>query len=340
MSQSMLSDKITKMRQRRTAPLILELDLTEGLSEEPPADPLSAVLTLRRPRLADVLEALRRARADDRVKALIVKVGGRRIGLARVQELRNAVADFGRSGKATVAWAETFGDFSPGNAPYYLATAFDRIYLQPSGDLGLTGINVEQWFYRGTMDELGLEYQVGKRYEYKNAADRLTEHGFTGPAREATGRLAASLTGQLAEAIAERLGVSATEARALIDGGPYLAKDALSARLVDALGYRDEVYDDVRKQAGADAYLLYLGRYQRARSLAERARKLPSPGEDIVALVYATGPIRRGRSGRGPLASGAMGSDTMTAALRGAAADQRVRAIVLRVNSPGGSYVA
>jgi protease-4 len=340
MRDSMLPDTITKMRQRRTAPLVLELDLTEGIAEEPPADPVSAVLAMRRPRLADVLDGLRRASTDDRVKALVAKVGGRRIGLARVQELRNAIAEFAESGKLTLAWAETFGDFSPGNAPYYLATAFSRVYLQPSGDLGLTGISLEQWFYRGLMDKLGLDYQVAKRYEYKNAADRFTEHGFTGPAREATERLAQSLTGQLTDAIAQRLGISDDEARALIDNGPYLAQEALEARLVDALGYRDEVYAYARQHAGHDASLRYLVRYQRSRSLAERARQLPSPGTEGVALIYASGPIRRGRSGRGPLASGAMGSDTVTAAIRAAAADHRSRAILLRVNSPGGSYVA
>jgi protease-4 len=340
MRESMLPEKVAKVRQRRRSPLILELDLTDGLVEEPPADPLTAMLTMRRPRLADVLDGLRRARSDDRVKALVVKVGGRRIGLARVQELRNAIAEFTRAGKTTVAWAETFGDFSPGNVPYYLATAFSRICLQPSGDLALTGVSLEQWFYRGALDKLGLDYQVGKRHEYKNAADRLTEHGFTGPAREAMQRLAESVTGQLADAIAARLGIPAGEARAMIDRGPYLAADALAARLVDALAYRDEVYDDLRKSVGPDAYLLYLGRYQRARSLAERARKLPIPPQDGVALIYATGPIRRGRSGRGPLAGGAMGSDTVAGALRAAAADSRARAIVLRVNSPGGSYVA
>jgi protease IV len=340
MRESMLSEQVAKVRHRRTAPLILELDLTEGLAEEPLADPLSAMLTMRRPRLADVLDGLRRARTDDRVKALVVKVGGRRIGLARVQELRNAIAGFTRAGKTSVAWAETFGDFSPGNVPYYLATAFSRICLQPSGDLALTGVSLEQWFYRGALDKLGLDYQVGKRHEYKNAADRLTEHGFTGPAREAMQRLAESVTSQLAEAVAARLDIPADQARGLIDRGPYLAADALSARLVDALAYRDEVYDDLRKSVGSDAYLLYLGRYQRARSLAERARKLPLPAQDAVALIYATGPIRRGRSGRGPLAGGAMGSDTIAGALRAAAADSRSRAIVLRVNSPGGSYVA
>jgi protease-4 len=340
MVNSMLPDRITRLRQRRTAPLILELDLTEGIAEEPPADPVSAVLAMRRTRLADVLDGLRRASADDRVAGLVVKVGGRRIGLARVQELRTAVGEFARAGKLTVAWAETFGDFSAGNVPYYLATAFDRIYLQPSGDVGLTGISVENWFYRGTLDMLGVDYQVGKRREYKSAADRLTEHGFTGPAREATQRLATSIIEQISEAIGQRLDIPAREARSLIDRGPFLATDALDARLVDALGYRDEVYAAVRKEVGPDAYLLYLSRYQRSRSLAQRARKLPNPGEDVVALIYAAGPIRRGRSGRGPLASGAIGSDTMTAALRAAAADHRVRAIVLRVNSPGGSYVA
>ena len=340
MVEATLSDKLSRLRQRRSGQLILELDLTEGIAEEPPSDVLSAVLTMRRPRLADVLDGLRRARADDKVHSLVVKIGGRRIGLARVQELHAAITEFRRSGKTTVAWGETFGEFSPGNAAYYLATAFDRIWLQPSGDVGLTGLSLEQWFYRGALDKLGLEYEVGKRYEYKSAADRLTEEGFTGPAREALEQLASSLTGQLTAAVAERLAVPPAQARELIDNGPYIAEEALERRLVDALGYRDEVYDEVRKSAGPGSHLLYLGRYHRSRSLAERARRLPEPAENVVALIHASGPIRRGRSGRGPLSGGAMGSDTVSAALRTAAADRRVRAIVLRVNSPGGSYVA
>jgi protease IV len=340
MVEATFIDELSRLRQRHTAPLILELDLSEGVAEEPPADVLSAVLAMRRPRLADVLDGLRRAGADDKVRALVVKIGGRPIGFARVQELRSAIAAFRRSGKTTVAWAETYGEFGPGNTAYYLATAFERVWLQPSGDVGLTGLSLEQWFLRGTMDKLGLEYEVSKRHEYKNAADRLTEQGFTGPAREALEQLASSLTGQITEAVAERLAISPEQARMLIDNGPYVAEEAVELRLVDALGYRDEVYDDVRKSAGPDAHLLYLARYQRSRALAERARKLPERGADMIALIYAAGPIRRGRSGRGPMSGGAMGSDTVSAALRTAAADRRVRAIVLRVNSPGGSYVA
>jgi protease IV len=339
MPQMMMADQLARWRRQRTAPLILELDLTEGTAEEPPADPVSAVLTMRRTRLADLLDGLRRARSDQRVRALVVKVGGRPIGLATVQELRRAVEEFRDAGKLTVAWAETFGEFSAGNVPYYLATAFDTIYLQPSGDLGLTGIAVERFFLRGTLDQLGIDFQVAKRHEYKSAAEQFTERNFSAPAREATERVAASVTGQLTEAIAERRQIDPVKVRELIDRGPFLAAEAHEAGLVDELGYRDEVYARVRKQAGQDAVLQHLGRYQRSRALAERARRLPSPSQRHVALIYATGPIRRGRSGRGPM-SGAMGSDTISAALRAAAADDGARAIVLRVNSPGGSYVA
>ncbi len=339
MPELMMADQLARMRRQRTAPLILELDLTDGVAEGPPADPVSAVLTMRRTRLADLLDGLRRARNDQRVKALVAKIGGRPIGLATVQEIRRAVEEFRDAGKVTVAWAETFGEFSAGNVPYYLATAFDTIYLQPSGDLGLTGIAMERFFVRGTLEHLGIDFQVAKRHEYKSAAEQLTERNYSGPAREATERLAASVTGQLTDAIAERRGISPAEVRGLIDRGPFLAAQAHQAGLVDELGYRDEVYARVSKQAGDDAILQPVGRYQRSRALAERARRLPNPGQRHVALIYATGPIRRGRSGRGPL-SGGMGSDTISAALRAAAADETAHAIVLRVNSPGGSYVA
>src|SRR5580693_10056890 len=102
-----LTGRIGKLSRRWTAPLILELDLTQGLAGDPPADPVSALVTMRRARLAEVVDGLRRGRADSRVRALVAKVGGRRIGLGGLQELRDAVAEFGQSGKLTVAWTET-----------------------------------------------------------------------------------------------------------------------------------------------------------------------------------------------------------------------------------------
>jgi protease IV len=321
-------------------PLILELDLTEGLPEAPVTDPWSAIMSRRKIRLSDVLDGLRRARQDDRVRALVVKVGGSQIGLARMQELREAVAAFRESGKLAVAWAETFGEFTHGNVPYYLATAFDRIYLQPSGTLGLTGIAVEQVFLHDALERFGIGFASAKRSEYKSAADPLTERGFTAPTREASERLVASIGEQITAAIAERRGKSAADARALLDRGPFLAADALAEGLVDALGYRDEVYADVRKEAGPDATLLYVARYQRNHMLARRARQLPNPRERFVAVIHAAGPIKPGRSTRSPLGGSAIGSDTVGAALRSALSDDRARAVLLRVNSPGGSATA
>ena len=340
MADATLAGQINRLRQRRTGPLILELDLTDGLAEGPPQDPLSALLTIRRMRLPDLLEGLKRASTDDRVRALVVKVGGSRIGLAKIQELREAVLGFRQSGKLAVAWAETFGEFVRGNLPYYLATGFDRIYLQASGTLGLTGVAVEQVFLHGALEKLGIDFQSAKRYEYKSAADPLTETGFTGPAREAVGRLTESITEQLAAGIAEGRNKTAEQARALLAQGPFLAQQALDEGLIDGLGYRDEVYDQLRKEVGLDATLLYLQRYQRAHPLADLSRRLQrNPRERFVAIVYAQGAIRHGRNGRGP-GGGGMGSDTMAAALRSAAADERARAVVLRVNSPGGSATA
>ncbi len=335
-----LAGHLGKLARQRTAPLILELDLTDGVIETRPPDPFSAVMSRHQPTIIDLLAGLKTARTDDRVKALVVKVGGKPIGLGVVQELREAVRRFRDSGKPAWAWAETFGEFSAGNVPYYLATAFDTIFLQPSGDVGLTGLAVERAFLRGTLDKLGVHLEVGARHEYKNAAEQLTELGFSGPAREATEQVAQSVTAQLTDAIAEHLSISPEEAGRLINGGPYLAEQALANRLVDALGYRDEVYAAVRKQVGNDPILLYVGRYQRSKELANRAKQLTSSRQDAVALIQATGAIRRGRNGRSPLTGTAMGSDSITAALRAATADPHIKAIVLRVNSPGGSYVA
>jgi protease-4 len=336
-----------KLSRQRTAPLILELDLTDGLLETRPSDPLTAVMGRHQPTITDVVTGLRLAREDERVKALVVKLGGRPIGLGLVQELREAIARFGGTGKPTYAWAETFGEFSAGNLPYYLATAFETIYLQPSGDVGLTGLAVERVFLRGSLDKLGISFEVGARHEFKSAAEQLTEHGFSPSAREATQRMAESVTAQLAEAVAQRGKLSPDEAAALVNGGPYLADEALAAGLVDALGYRDEVYSEVRKRVRAteETVLLYLARYQRYREVTNRFRQLSAHGprpQPAVALIQATGAIRRGRNGRGsPVGGGSMmGSDSMTAMLRAAAADPNIKAVVLRVNSPGGSYVA
>ncbi|WP_405141291.1 signal peptide peptidase SppA [Sphaerisporangium sp. NBC_01403] len=327
-------DTVDRFRQRRTAPLVLELDLTEGLTEGPPSDPLSAVLAMRRTRLADVLEGLRRARRDPRVKGLVVKLGGRPMGLAMVQELRTAVVQLRAAGKLTVAYAETFGEFGAGTVPYYLASAFEKIYLQPSGDVGLTGISMEQRFVKNALAKIGVDYQIGQRHEYKTAANMFTQDHMTEAHRESAARIAESVIEQIVSGISEGRGLPPERVRELIDQGPFIGSEALSAGLVDRLAYRDEVYDEVRDEGDV---LLFVSRYAKG----ALARKLPHPGERVVALIHGNGMIRLGRSGRSPLGGGgAMGSDTICAAFRAARRDDNVKAVVFRVDSPGGSYVA
>ncbi|RVX44356.1 signal peptide peptidase A [Nonomuraea polychroma] len=330
-------ETVDKLRQRRTAPLVLELDLTEGITEGPPTDPLAAVLSMRKTRLSDVLSGLRRARQDSRVKALIVKIGTAPLGLAMVQELRQAVIQFRASGKLTVAFAETFGEFGGGTVPYYLASAFERVYLQPSGDVGLTGVALEQRFLKGALTKLGVGFEAGQRHEYKTAVNTFTQDHMTEPHRESTARIVESVTETMIAGIADGRRLDAGKVRELIDRGPFTAAEARDAGLVDGLAYRDEVYDEIKQAAGGESHLLYVSRYARAAAV----RKLPHPMADGIALVHGTGMIKTGRSGRSPLGGGgAMGSDTISASLRAARRDEHIKAVVFRVDSPGGSYVA
>jgi protease IV len=320
--------------------VLLELDLTEPPLEAPPADPIGFLQARRRPTLRGVVDALRDAAGDDRVAGLVARVGGR-VPLARAQELRDAVRAFAATGKPAVAWAETFGEGSPGTLPYLLATGFGELWLQPSGDLGLTGVAVEATFLRGALDKLGLEPQLSQRHEYKNVADQLTRHGFTDAHREATARLAASAAEQVVAAVAQARGLTPERVRELVDRAPLSAAEAAEAGLVDRVGYRDEVYADVRRRVGQDAKLLYLARYRKAQGPARLVGAVRRRARPVVAQVTVAGPIQQGRSRRTPLSPGpTAGSDTVAAALRSAARDDSVGAVVLRVDSPGGSYVA
>jgi protease-4 len=335
-------DLLKDARERRTAPLILELDLTDGIVEGPPADPLSAVMAMRRAHLRDVLEGLRKGRSDPRVRALIVRIGGNRLGLAVAQELRAAVQAFRDAGKLTVAWAESFGETGRGTVPYYLATAFERIYLQPSGDLALTGVALEEPFFNEALEKAGITPRFAKRHEYKTAANTFMERSYTPEHREMSDRIVSSVGEQVVAGVAAGRGLPEERVRELIDRAPLLGAEALEAGLVDRLAYRDEVYAEVRRAAGGsggEVRLRYVARYNRGQGMTKR---IPRPQQDVVALIQGQGPIRLGRSGRSllPGQSASIGSDTIAAAFRAAAADEKVKAIVFRVDSPGGSYVA
>lgn len=312
---------------------ILEVDFEKALVEYVPDDPVARLIAGQADTVRDVVEALERAGDDSRVVGLVARIGGG-MGVARAQEIRDAVQSFRAKGKRAVAWAESFGEFGPGNVGYFLATGFDEIVLQPSGDIGLTGLMFESPFVKGTLDKLGVVPRMDHRYEYKNAMNLFTETKFTEAHREAMAKIMDSMFGQLVRGIAEGRKLPEAEVRQLFDRGPYLGDEAVRARLVDSLAYRDEVYRKIKEKAGGAARFLYLDKY------LERAGRPHAKGSTI-ALIYGVGGVQRGSSGYDPLFGDvSMGSDTVTAAFRDAIADKDVKAIVFRIDSPGGSYVA
>src|SRR3954451_22516907 len=188
------------------SPTLLELDLSHPLIEHEPDDPIAKLRSRGKPRLRPVIRALHEAADDARVVGLVAKVGDTGMTLARAQELRDAVAAFAASGKPTVAWADTFGESGNASIPYFLASAFPEIWLQPTGELNLLGVATEVGFVRGVLDKLGIEPEMGQRYEFKNAADRLLQTDFTPAHSEAAGRLAESAWEQIVDGVAKSRG--------------------------------------------------------------------------------------------------------------------------------------
>ncbi|HXY77235.1 MAG TPA: signal peptide peptidase SppA [Candidatus Acidoferrales bacterium] len=313
---------------------ILEANFEGTFMEEIPNTPSAQLLLSEKQTLRDVVDAIDRGAGDDRVVGMIARIGAAPMGMAQTQEIRDAVQRFRAHKKFAVAYSETFGEFGPGNGAYYLATAFDHIYLQPSGDVGLTGIILESPFIKGTLSKLGMTFHGDHRYEYKTALNFYTETKYTGPDKEAMTAIVTSWFNQMKEGICQARHIAPEKFQALVDAGPYLGKEAVTAQLVDAVAYRDEVYNDVKSKAGDGAELLYLDKYlARAGSPHDRGK--------TVALVFGVGDVTRGKSDYDPVHdSQNMGSDTVAGAIRTAAEDKDVKAILFRVDSPGGSYVA
>jgi protease IV len=326
---------------------VLELDLRTMPSETTGFDPLALITGAGRPMaLRDTVAAIHRAKKDPRVAGLIARVQLAASPPAAVQELREAIAAFSAA-KPSLAWAETY----PGTLSYCLASAFGEVWMQPSGTVGLIGFASNAMFLRDALDKAGIEAQIVARGEYKSAANLFTEGGFTEAHREAVTRMLESLQEQVWQAIAESRNIDPAALDALADRAPLLRDDAVGSGLIDRIGFRDEAYDRIADLIGTDNASdeapprLYLARY--AGSARPRlAPPVPSvPGrraKPTFAVITIDGTIVNGRGGRQlfPLGTSTAGGDTIAAALREAAADDSVSAIVLRVDSPGGSVSA
>lgn len=321
-------------------PLLLEIDLSRGLAETAPSDPLSALRQRQQPTLPHVLEGLRRAASDPDVAGVVVLVG-RGAAITHAEELGMALRRVANAGKPTVAFAETFGEFAPGAVPYALAACCDEIWLQPTGGVGLTGVELTATLLRGALDKIGAEPDLRQRHEYKTAANTFMLDHVTEPHREMTQRLADSVMEQIRSLIARRRQLTDDEIDAAVDASPMPAADARDRRLVDRLGYRDEMYADLRQRLGRDGELelRFVHRYahRQAAKPAEQLRRRRAPA---IAMVPIRGSIHTGRSRPGGPGGPSAGSDTVVAALRQAADSDQIKAVVLTVNSPGGSYVA
>src|SRR5580698_5881251 len=313
---------------------ILEANFDKSFLENVPDTPTARLMSADRQSLRDVVDAIDRGADDERVVGMIAQVGAAPMPMAQIQEIRDAVLRFRAHKKFAVAYSETFGEFGPGNGAYYLATAFDHIYLQPSGDVGLTGIIFESSFIKGTLAKLGLNFHGDHRYEYKAALNFYTESKYTDAHKEEMTAIMTSWFNQIRDGICQARQIEPDKFQAIVDAGPYLGKEAVAAKLVDAVAYRDEVYGDVKSKAGDGAELLYLDKY-----LSRAGR--PHDHGKTIALVFGVGGVTRGLSDYDPVqGSQNMGSDTVAGAIRAAADDKDVKAILFRVDSPGGSYVA
>lgn len=313
---------------------VLEMNLTSQMIEDAPDSAVAKYMLSDRPRVRDIVDGLDRGAKDDRVVGMVATISSVPMGMAEAQEIRDAVFRFRAKKKFAVAYSETFGEFAPGNGAYYVATAFDQIYLQPSGDVGLTGLMIETQFMKGTLDKLGVKFHGDHRYEYKNALNIYTETKYTAAHKEANSKVMNSWFSQMKNGICEARHLDPNQFAALVDKGPYLGKEALNAKLVDGMAYRDEVYEQVKTKAGRGAELLYLGKY------LYRAGR-PHDSGKTVALIYGVGQVMRGKSDFSAInGSVTMGSETVAGAFRAAIEDDDVKAILFRVDSPGGSYVA
>ena len=326
---------------------ILEVDLQSVPPETAGFDPVRLVTGEGRPMvLRDAVAAIHRAAKDDRVAGMVARVQLAAAAPAAVQELREAVIAF-TAAKPSLAWAETY----PGTLSYYLASAFGEVWMQPSGTVGLIGFATNALFLRDALDKAGIEAQFVARGEYKSAANLFTEAHYTDAHREADSRLIESLHSLVWQGIAESRGIEGPALDGLADRAPLLRDDAVGAGLLDRIGFRDEAYRRIAELTGAEGMTapdadpdsddapprLFLSRYAQTRS---KGPSLPGRKPDpTIAVVTVAGPIVSGRGGPQalPLSRSSAGGDAIAAALREAASDDDVKAVVLRVDSPGGA---
>ena len=308
---------------------VLTIDLGEGLAKEHVRFPFAPT---GKPTVEDIVLGLDAAATDGRVKGVMLKVGRGPLNIAEAQEIRDAVARFQESSKPIHAFAESFGEAGDGTLHYYVAASADRIFLQPSGEVALMGFMLEQPFMRAALDWLGVQPRVSKRKEFKGAPDLFTETAMPAPLRQNLQQLTDSWLMQVVDGIAANRKKDAAKVRSWIDKSPWSAADAKKEGMVDELNYWDQAAAVTYGVLGEDASV----------DIADYAAQIPEPAgtPPKFAIIRGNGAVILGDSKGDPFGDTTnLGSDTIVKAFSDAI-DDRVRAIIFRIDSPGGSYVA
>ncbi|MBN2369055.1 MAG: signal peptide peptidase SppA [Vicinamibacteria bacterium] len=302
----------------------LQIGVQGALYDGPPAD-LDGFLERRPLSLQQLIDGIDRAAADSKIKGIIMRVGPiSESGWGAVRELRDAVSRFRESGKPAYAHVEYCND-----KEYYLASACSKVFAVPEAIINVTGLAMETTFFRRTLDKIGVEAQFEGVGKYKNAPNTYTESSYTEPHREQMEALLDGLFENYIAGLSESLELDEDQIRELLNGGPYIGGDALKVGLIDELVYLEEL-----KERLQDASSLSPRRYLKSRRKLDWGRKR-------LALIYVVGDIMPGKSGASLLGGIVFsGSDTIAAAIRQARQNENIKAIVLRIDSPGGVATA
>lgn len=316
---------------------VLVLNVSGELPDYAPDNPTADLIGVPQPQgFSNLMNQLRKAKADKRIGAVLVDVGLSGLGWGKAEELRDAIKDFRKSGKPIYAYAE-IGT----TKEYYIASAAEKVYMPPTGDIYVTGFAANAVFYRGSLDKLGIEPEVIQIGKYKNAPDSYTRKEMSDPQKEVLNGLLDDLYGRLVSSVAQDRKIDPERVKEIIDNAPYNAVQAADKKvgLIDGAKYKDEVYDELKNRLGyskdEDLRLVGTGSYKKV-----PADSLGLNNGEKVAVIYASGAISSGSSSNTPFTTQMVGSDTIVQAFKTASEDDSIKAIVLRVDSPGGSALA
>jgi protease-4 len=316
------------------SPMVLNLTLgNQKLPEQPRTKGLMSLIEGTPLSVYSIVTALNHAATDKNVKGILLTIDGNALNIATIQEIREALKAFKATGKFIYTYADTFGEISNGTKNYYLASASTKIWMMPMGTLNLIGISLEVPFAKNALEDFKIRPQLGRREEYKSMPESATEADFSAPYKENTQRILDTLISQIVTDIATDRSLTAEQVRDVLNTAPHLPEKAISTKMVDELGYMDQVKDAIEKLNDKKPNYVPFDSY--AHSLN------PPPKGKKIAIIYAEGTIAKGKAQWNPLSDEfAMDAVEIAKSIRNAAEDSSISAIILRVDSGGGNPFA